>query len=205
MRHNFEPSLHPVALSALRPTQMTVGMKEVMRKRAEWRERRERDGSDFLGRHIVPVVLGPRGRYYLLDHHHLVRALLDEGVERVLVGRVEDLRLLPPEGFWTFMDNRNWLHPFDADGKRRDYAELPKSVEGLVDDAYRSLAGAVRRSGGYAKDYTPYAEFLWADFFRTRIGARGMRADFERALRRALELARSPDSRYLPGWCGPSD
>jgi len=30
----------------------------------------------------------------------------------------------------------------------------------LVDDPYRSLAGALRQTGGYGKDVTPYAEFL---------------------------------------------
>src|SRR5436305_4773273 len=30
------------------------------------------------------------------------------------------------------------------------------------DDPYRSLAGEVRRAGGYAKEATPFSEFLWA-------------------------------------------
>ena len=28
--------------------------------------------------------------------------------------------------------------------------------------------------------------------------------DFERAVEEALELAKSDDADYLPGWCGPS-
>jgi hypothetical protein len=27
--------------------------------------------------------------------------------------------------------------------------------------------------------------------------------DFDNALNKALKLAKSPDAKYLPGWCGP--
>jgi len=39
----------------------------------------------------------------------------------------------------------------------------------LADDPYRSVAGELRRQGGFAKDTTPFSEFLWADFLRRRI------------------------------------
>ena len=54
---------------------------------------------------------------YLIDHHHLVRALHDEGVTHVLVNIIADLSRLKKQPFWTVMDSRNWLHPFDAEGK----------------------------------------------------------------------------------------
>ena len=75
MREDFAPALHPVEIAALRPTQMTVGLREVDRKRAEWRKRAERDGPDFLGRHMIPVILGPKSVPFVIDHHHLARAL----------------------------------------------------------------------------------------------------------------------------------
>jgi hypothetical protein len=46
---------------------------------------------------------------------------------------------------------------------------MRRSVADLMYDPYRSLAGALRRTGGFAKDTTPYSEFLWADFLRRRI------------------------------------
>ena len=67
------------------------------------------------------------------------------------------------------MDNRNWIHPFDAEGRRRHYRDIPKTFAELVDDPYRSLAGELRRAGGFAKDTTLYSEFLWADFLRRRV------------------------------------
>lgn len=205
MREDFAPALHPVEIAALRPTQMTVGLREVDRKRAEWRKRAERDGPDFLGRHMIPVILGPKSVPYVIDHHHLARALHEEGVSHVLVSVVADLHYLKKTVFWTFMDNRNWLHPFDAEGVRNSHDELPKRIGAMKDDPYRSLAGEVRRSGGYAKDNTPYSEFLWADFLRRRVSPKLVEKDFERAVGKAMAAAAQQDAAYLPGWCGRSE
>lgn len=205
MKQGVEPLLHPVDIKDLRPTQMTVGLREVARKRAEWRKRAERDGPDFLGRHMIPAVLGPKRRLYLIDHHHLVRALHEEGVSRVLVDVVADLRGLNKSVFWTFMDNRNWLHPFDADGKRHAYDRLPRTIGALKDDPFRSLAGELRRAGGCAKVATPYSEFLWADFLRHRIDRKKVEHDFQSAVVAALDIAHGPEASYLPGWCGQQD
>ena len=198
-----EPTLHPVPITELRPTQMTVGMREVAAKRRKWRELGGDAGPEFLGRHLVPAVLGPKKRYYVVDHHHLARALLEEGVPSVAVTVVADLHRLPPDAFWFVMDSRDWMHPFDAAGVRCPYKEIPKTVAELVDDPFRSLAGELRLAGGYAKDTTPFSEFLWADFLRRRIKRRAVDKDFEAALGKALELAKGADADYLPGWCGP--
>jgi len=198
-----EPILHPVRIDDLRPTQMTVGYREVERKRREWREMAERAGGEYLGRHMIPVVLGPKGRPWVIDNHHLARALHEEGVEQILVRIVADLSKLQDRLFTTFMDNRNWLHPFDADGHRRELKHLPKHVSKLADDPYRSLAGELRRAGGYAKDQTPYSEFLWADFLRRHVRREKVEKSFEAAVVQALEIAHKSKAAYLPGWAGP--
>lgn len=205
MKEDFAPTLHPVEIATLRPTQMTVGLREVERKRAEWRKRAERDGPDFLGRHMIPIILGPKSAPFVIDHHHLIRALHEEGISHVLVSVIADLHDLKKPVFWTFMDNRNWLHPFDADGVRHAHADLPKHVSGMKDDPYRSLAGELRRSGGYAKDSTPYSEFLWANYLRHRVDAKLVEKNFEQAVGKALSAAVHQDASYLPGWCGRSD
>jgi hypothetical protein len=102
------------------------------------------------------------------------------------------------------MDNRNWVHPFDAKGRRRPYSDIPKTVSSLVDDPFRSLAGELRRAGGFAKDTTPFSEFLWADFLRRRMKRKAVERDFDHAMEEALQLAKSADANYLPGWCGPA-
>ena len=69
----------------------------------------------------------------------------------LLVSVVAKLDHLPRDRFLTFLDNRNWLHPYDAEGERRPLKDLPKHLDDLADDPYRSLAGEVRRAGGYAR------------------------------------------------------
>ncbi len=199
-----EPSLNPVKIADLHPTQITVGMREVKAKRKRWREEGTKKGAEFLGRHMIPVVLGPKDRHYVIDHHHLARALHDEGVKDVFVMIVANLSRLERDAFWFVLDNRSWMHPFDDEGRRRHYRDIPKSVADLVDDPFRSLGGELRRAGGFAKDTTPFSEFLWADFLRRRIKRKAVESDFSRALEKALQLAKSKDANYLPGWCGPA-
>jgi len=198
-----EPLLNPVRIRSLKPTQMTLGMREVAEKRREWRERGGQKGAEYLGKHMIPVVLGPKARHYVIDHHHMARALEEEGVKDVLVSVVADLSTLAREEFWVFMDNRAWCHPYDAQGRRRDFADIPTTVAEMDDDPYRSLAGELRQAGGYAKDATPFSEFIWADFLRRRIKRKAVEKDFESALKTALSLAKAEAANYLPGWCGP--
>jgi hypothetical protein len=198
-----EPLLEPVAILDLRPTQITVGMREVKAKRKHWRAQGAKKAEKFLGKHMIPVILGPKGRYYVIDHHHLARALHDEGAKVVAVTVIANLGKLDRDAFWFVMDNRDWTHPFDADGRRRPFGDLPKSVDKLVDDPFRSLAGELRRAGGFAKDTTPFSEFLWADFLRRRMKRKAVDTNFDHALEQALELSKSVDANYLPGWCGP--
>ncbi len=199
-----EPLVTPVPLAELRPTQITVGMREVEAKRRHWREMGDGKGSAFLGKHMIPVILGPKQRNYVIDHHHLARALQDEGVEAVLVTVVANLSKLDKDAFWVVLDNRGWMHPFDDQGRRRDYGDIPRSVAELADDPFRSLAGELRRSGGFAKDTTPFSEFLWADFMRRRLKRKDVENKFEATLQTALDLAKGMDANYLPGWCGPA-
>ena len=201
-----EPVVTPIPVEELRPTQITVGMREVELKRQMIREQdaRRKTGA-FLGRHMVPVVLGPKKRNYVTDHHHLARALLEEGVKDVLVTVIADLSALDKDAFLFILDNRGWMHPFDESGQRRDYSAIPKTIGALVDDPYRSLAGELRRQGGFAKDTTPFSEFLWADFLRRRIGRAAVAKNFDKAMKDALALAKGEDANYLPGWCGPTD
>lgn len=197
------PILTPVSISGLRPTQITVGMREVEARRRQWREMGKTKAGKFLGRHMMPVILGPKERHYIIDHHHLSRALHEEGEKQVLVTVIADLRHLGRDEFWTFIDNRGWLHPFDAEGVRRPASALPRSVADLADDPYRSLAGELRHLGGFAKDTTPFSEFLWADFLRRRIKRKLVENNFEEALEQAVKLAKDRGAEHLPGWCGP--
>ncbi|MDE3175578.1 MAG: chromosome partitioning protein ParB [Pseudomonadota bacterium] len=200
-----DPVLHSTAIADLRPTQMTVGLIEVERKRGDWTAKDEAKKTEALASHMIPVVLGPGGQRYITDHHHLARALWDDGQKSVFVTVIGDLRKADAAHFWTLMDYHGWSHPYDSKGRRCDYRDLPKTVQGLENDPYRSLAGALRRAGGFAKDSTPFSEFVWADFFRSRIKVRDIQRDYDGVVAQALALAKSADADYLPGWCGPHD
>ena len=198
-----DPIVEPIAIEGLRPTQMTVGMREVDDKRKRFQRQKPKKIGKYLGAHMIPVVCGPQQRYYIIDHHHLALALHKAGMEHVLVTVISDLHQLELDAFWVFLDHHGWVYPYDANGRRRDFSDIPKSVTGLKDDPFRSLAGELRRAGGFAKDATPYSEFLWADFLRQRLKAMVVKMDFEAALEKALHMAKSTDAQYLPGWCGP--
>lgn len=203
MADNRDPLLSPVPINSLRPTQITVGIAEVEQKRRQWDELGDKK-AEYLGQHMIPVVIGPKGRPYVIDHHHLARALHDEGQKKVLIQPIAHLECLSQEHFWRFLDNKGWLHPFDEHGERQDYSAIPKKVGQLRDDPFRSLASAVRRAGGYAKETTPFMEFIWADYFRGQFRAREIRHHWSRTLDEAVALARRHEAHFMPGWCGPS-
>jgi hypothetical protein len=199
-----DPILKPVSITSLHPTQITVGMHEVDDKRKRLRKHPAKKIGKFLGHHMIPVILGPKDRSYIIDHHHLALALHREGVENVLVTVVSDLSALDPDAFWVVLDHRSWVHPYDANGRRRAFRDIPKSVADLADDPFRSLAGELRRAGGFSKETTPFSEFLWADFLRRRMKRKLVERNFRAAAKQAMTLAKSLEAHYLPGWCGPS-
>ena len=122
MANMREPILKPVPILSLRPTQMTVGMREVKEKRKRWREKKSaKKRPNMLGKHMIPVVHGPDEHYYVVDHHHLARALHEEGVKDVLVTVIGDLTMVEREAFWGVMDNKRWVYPYDAKGERSHF------------------------------------------------------------------------------------
>ncbi len=203
MADNRDPLLSAVSIKSLRPTQITVGLIEVEGRRKRWDELGDKK-AEYLGQHMMPVVIGPKGRPYVIDHHHLARALHEEGQKKVLIQPLANLESLSKDHFWRFLDNKGWLHPFDEHGERRPYSAIPKSIGALKDDCFRSLAGAVRTAGGYAKETTPFMEFIWADYFRKAFRARDIRDNWDRTLKQAVALARNHDAHFMPGWCGRS-
>ena len=194
--------LHEVEIHRLRPTQITVGMIEVADKRARLESLKKHEQRAFLEAHPIPAVWGPEDKLYITDHHHLGRAASEAGVESGFFWVEDDLCKLPPAEFWPRMSAARWAHPIDQNGKRRPFEEIPNHLERLLDDPYRSLAGYVRDAGGYEKTPTAFAEFLWADFFRTRIVIGPTRPDFDKAVSEGLALAKTVAAAHLPGCKG---
>ncbi len=184
----------------LRPTQMSVGLREVDKKIAKLKSR---DGKKYLKSMPVPIVLGPRGHVYMIDHHHLARAAWEAGYKRVHTTLVADLSKLSDAQFWKTMKEKKWVYPYDQlGGGPHNPIDLPENVRGMADDPYRSVAGEVRERGGYRKSEAPFSEFLWAQFFRSHLTVHPVYHGFEQAMAQAMRLARSRAARRLPGWIG---
>ena len=196
------PKIAKTRLARLRPTQISVGYAEVELKARQWSKLSKKRLTAELQSHLFPAVIGPGGDYFIVDHHHLGIALIEQGLKDVFVAVLDDMSWLEPAVFWRTMEFRAWSHPYDARGQRRDYKDIPTSLMKLQNDPYRALAGLVRSQGGFAKDQAPFVEFLWADFFRPRVAARAINKDPLKAARAAVSLAQSSEARYLPGWSG---
>src|ERR1700749_337094 len=94
MANTREPVIHAVPILSLRPTHMTVGMIEVNEKRKRWQKAKAgKKDKDLVG-HMVPVVLGPDKRHYVVDHHHEARALHDAGEKNIFITVIGDLPML---------------------------------------------------------------------------------------------------------------
>jgi len=191
-----------IELKKLRPTQMTVGMLQVAHKRKKLRElvKRPAELVEFIIARPICIVLGPKGNAYVIDHHHLGLALIRENYETAPMDVADDFSGYTLRNFWKKMEALHFVHPYDANGKPQPLADLPAKMTELKDDIYRSLAGFVREAGGYDKVPTPFAEFLWADYFRAHISKKHVIAHFHKALEHALKLAHHPEASYLPGF-----
>jgi hypothetical protein len=58
-------------LAELLPTQATIGYVEVHQKRVEWQALTRKVREEQIAKHWFPTVIGPAGRHYIIDHHHL--------------------------------------------------------------------------------------------------------------------------------------
>lgn len=194
--------LQEAVLQDLHPTQLTVGMVVVHDKRKHLAGMSPTERESYMKAHPMPAVVGPQGRLYITDHHHLGRAALDAGVPNGFFLVEADLSKCTVEAFWKEMNENLWVHPLDENGVRHNYSMIPDKLGKLVDDLYRSLAGFVRDAGGFDKTPTAFAEFIWADFFRRNIAVETVRSDFQMAVQAAIALSQSKWAKKIPGYCG---
>ena len=69
--------MEQAVLADLRPTQMTVGAAEVAVKRSQWAQLAQ-GARQASAKPLVSRRARPRGRFYIVDHHHLGQALTHE-------------------------------------------------------------------------------------------------------------------------------
>jgi len=189
-------------IADLRPTQLTLGLAEVEERAAKIAAMTASEREVYLERKPVPHVLGPGSRIFMVDHHHLARALWSLKIPQVVLGeRMANLSVLETKAFWRVMEQKGWCWPIDADGNRRPYAAIPASIAALTDNVWRSLARRVRGEAFEDLD-TPYQEFMWGDYFRTFMSRRLIETQFDFAAELAKKLARLSEAQDLPGYWG---
>lgn len=194
------PKIQEATLKELHPTQLTIGRIVVQDKKKHLAAMSPGEQRSYMKDHPMPAVLGPQGRLYITDHHHLGRAALEAGVTSGFFLVEADLSKCSMETFWKEMNESQWVHPLDENGVRHFYSTIPDHLGKLVDDVYRSLAGYVRDGHGYDKTPTAFAEFIWADFFRRNIPIETVRDDFATAVRAGIALAQSKWAKHIPGY-----
>ena len=103
------PRRENVAISKLRPTQLTIGMLEVKHKHKRLRalEKRPSELVGFILEMPIRVVLWPNKCAYVIDHHHLALGLLKEHFETAPMEIEADVSHLPSGlGKPTWFDNK---------------------------------------------------------------------------------------------------
>jgi hypothetical protein len=203
----FDPSLPPksrcvVAIEAVRPTQFAVGYREVEERAQHIVGKSPKKFNKYMEEHLPLLVVGPGGVPYLIDGHHLALALLKNRVSDHFEARIEaNWRDMSPADFWKNMQQHGWVYLYDNEGHGPLAPDrLPQKVTGLVEDPYRALAWEVRKRNGYSKTGASFAEFKWANYFRSRIAIGTAAGDFDRAIEAALNICHLPAAKDLPGY-----
>ncbi|MNL22221.1 putative ParB-like nuclease [compost metagenome] len=186
----------------LKPTQPVVGMKSIKVKTKLFEEISRDERHEYLQENPVPVIKGPNQDLYMIDHHHMSRALFDSDHRKIYVQIVRDWSDLSATDFWERMDKEGFAYLQDSEGNRITPAELPTNITDLKNDPFRSLAYFARKQGAYEKSIIPFAEFKWAEFYRTYFSERDLEKDWSKTLAKALELSFTQEAAQLPGYKG---
>lgn len=200
----------------LHPTQLTLGYGAVAERKVKLAAKSDAELQAHLEdeKRRVPHVLGPNGRIYMTDHHHLARALWEMGKTKIVLGeRVRDFSdvapaseapaLLDPvlHAFWQKMEKAELCWPVDAVGNRRPFAAIPDHISKLGDNPWRTLARKVRDKA-FVDDDTAFQEFMWGEYFRSFMTRRLVDEQPEIAAKTAIRVGALPDAQDLPGFKG---
>jgi hypothetical protein len=193
-------------LKLLRPLQGAVGMGEVQEKAEKIEAKLEKEQRK-LEADPIKVVRGPDGQLFITDHHHGARAWLLAGYSNGVCSIERDPSFGDAEKFWLRLEELKKVRLANKDGTVITPDALPKSLEQLPDDPYRTLAWMVRKRDGFCRtlvEQKEFAEFIWADWMRGRaeLPAEQVAVAPDKMLDVALKLAKSPVAAGVSGYVG---
>jgi hypothetical protein len=139
-----------------------------------------------------PLVIGPEGRFYITDHHHLGTAVWgykqdyhDYHREHIKVRAfiLADYSNKSKEAFWPAMIAANHTWPYDNHGRKiTDFLDtatgpFPRHFGDVANDKYRTLSRWTRESCQYIKEGKTQC-----DAIAEEIGVTPTKADFQEFL-----------------------
>lgn len=191
-----------IGIDALHPTQGGVGQIQVDETQATLAGMSAKQLDKLMKKKEIPVVIAPDGGYWLVDRHHLTKALWQQGVTEArvkVIGRLQD-----KDNFWSQMQNNHWAWLKDEKGQPLTPEQLPTSIDKLSDYPYRTLAGLLQDAGYFRKDKQVYfVEFAWASWLGKQMQWMPVdSANLAARLQQAKRLACGSDAKDLPGYPG---
>lgn len=191
-----------LGLAELHPTQPGVGLLQVESEQRWLAGMTAEQREAHILKKRIPVVRGPQGQYWLVDSHHLSRALWNNGEREVPVVIEADLSAEPD--FWAALRQRHWAWLQDEHGAPIAPEQLPTQLGDLPDIPYRSLAGYAASAGLFDKNGPAYfIEFAWARYLGEQLHwAPVNAATLATRLREAARVACLPQAANLPGYPG---
>lgn len=183
------------ALSALHPTQLSVGKLYVNELKSE--------GMSALTKHArenpTKIAFGPRGEMFIVDGHHHAAAMsaIDSAASSTCkVSAKFEAFPQNPKDFWAQMARHSFALLQGPDGIVHEGALPPPTLNQMADDPFRSIAAWLLQAC-HLKLTKDYAEFDLANFLRRDRNAvvPQTEADKEEALREALLFVHDPKNR----------
>lgn len=189
-------------IDQLHPTQGGVGQLQVDATAQDLADKSEKQLDKLMKKKEIPIVIAPDGGYWLVDRHHLTKALWQQGVKQARVKVIA--RLQDRANFWSQMQNNHWAWLKDERGRPLTPEQLPRHIGDLPDYPYRTLAGLLQDAGYFSKGEQVYfVEFAWASWLGQQMGWQPVNeANLAERLAEAKRLACGAKAGTLPGYPG---
>lgn len=171
-----------LTLAQIRPTQFNFGEEYVYKIVSKFLNNVKKN-QEIYCKKPLNIVIGPSFNqgYFLTDGHHRMKSIeifkTEHNIEYTILFKIERNYFINNyvennEEFWKDMEKNNFVYLKDK-GKLRSAEELPKKISELTNDPLRSLLAYIADDGlkfcfnTKSPTYGNFAEFKWAEYFRT--------------------------------------